>query len=187
MSVLRTRWRSLHARSSGHRRYEHRFPQVDLVEGFQPSNNKTTKLIFPGRASREAGKHHSAARRNLGLVAHLNSHQVLANFQRAGVGPTGKFDQLRCIDVPPANMREQRQLGLHTGEDFSCLLGRGVVVDDDALFRRGLQRFFIHVVNLVHQEVCAFSEANEVLGRPGVAGEYDRMPAVNQCDSRVRA
>jgi hypothetical protein len=71
---------------------------------------------------------------DLDLLAHFNRHQVLANLQWPGVGPPRKFDQLRRIDVPPANMRVQRQLGLHTGEDFACLLGRGVVMDDDVLF-----------------------------------------------------
>lgn len=75
-------------------------------------------------------------------------------------------------------MRVQCQPGLHAAEDFARLLGRGMVPDNDALFRRGTQRGFIHIINLLHQQICAFSEANEALGRAGVPGEHHRMPAV---------
>ena len=111
---------------------------------------------------------------DLDLLADFNSHQVLADLQRTRV-------RVSLISFAESTSR------LPICE-YSASLGctrlkispacSGIVPDNDALFRRGTQRGFIHIINLLHQQICAFSEANEALGRAGVPGEHHRMAAV---------
>src|SRR5437016_9356003 len=112
---------------------------------------------------------------DLDLLADFNSHQVLADLQRTRV-------RVSLISFAESTSRlpiceYSASLGC-TRLKISPACSGGIVPDNDALFRRGTQRGFIHIINLLHQQICAFSEANEALGRAGVPGEHHRMPAV---------
>jgi|SRR5215211_3554640 hypothetical protein len=111
----------------------------------------------------------------LDLLADLQDHEVLADFNGALVGATGWREQLLRVRDWGTNVRVHSQARFSSSEYGSGLLGCGMVAGNCSrlLWRHAHALEDLWYEDFVNKKIGTGAVSDEILRDPGVAGQND--------------